>query len=205
MDEGEKNTRYYHTYATAKKKSNHILQITWEDGSLVSDHEDIHKIMENFFRNKWCKRSCDLKNWPNFKSYDGIQVKMRKILEAEFTIEELKITLNNMGNNKSLGADGANAYFFKNYWSIVERATWNAVNNFFKIGEIPEQWKETVVVLIPKIQNAMECSKFRPIFQCQTIYKMVAGMILNRFKNCLPGVISEFQGAFVPSRNISDN
>ncbi|XP_020698746.1 uncharacterized protein LOC110111291 [Dendrobium catenatum] len=205
MDEGEKNTRYYHTYASAKKKRNQILQIAREDGSLVSNHEDIHNIMENFFKKKWCKRSCNLKNWPNFKNSDCIQVNMRKILEAGFTIEELKLTLKNMGNNKSPGADGANAYFFKNYWSIVERATWNAVNNFFKIGEMLEQWKETVVVLILKIQNAKECSKFRPICLCQTIYKMVTSMILNRFKNCLLGVISDFQGTFVSGRSILDN
>ncbi|KAI0488474.1 hypothetical protein KFK09_028307 [Dendrobium nobile] len=179
IEEGEKNTSYYHKYASAKKKSNQILQIATEDGSLVSNQEDIHGIMEN----------------ENLKN----------ILDAEFTLEELKFTLNNMGNNKSPGADGASAYFFKNYWSIVEQDTWNAVNCFFRTREMPEQWKETVVVLIPKIQNARECSKYRPICLCQRIYKMVAGMILNRFKNCLPEVISEFQGAFIQGRSISNN
>ncbi|XP_028548700.1 uncharacterized protein LOC114579140 [Dendrobium catenatum] len=157
MDEGEKNIRYYHTYASAKKKSNQRLQIAREDGSLVSNHEVIHNIMENFFKKKWCKRRCDLKNWPNFKNSDCIHGYTRKILEAEFTIEEFKLTLKNTGNNKSPGADGANAYFFKNYWSIVEQATWNAVNNFFKTGEMLEQWKETMGAFVPSRSISDNC------------------------------------------------
>ncbi|XP_028551639.1 uncharacterized protein LOC114579886, partial [Dendrobium catenatum] len=113
--------------------------------------------------------------------------------------------LRKMDNNKSLGADGANACFFKNYWNIIEEATWNAIDEFFKSGMMPEQWKETMVVLILKVQNAKECSKFRPICLCQMVYKLAASMILNIIKSCLPKVISQYQGAFVSGRSISDN
>ncbi|KAI0496459.1 hypothetical protein KFK09_022776 [Dendrobium nobile] len=205
MEEGEKNTRYYHTFAIAKKRSNQILQIAREDGTLESNQESFHEIMEKFFLSKWSKRSCNLKDWPKFKISDCIHEDMANILRSDFTKEELKVTLKSMDSNKSPGADGANAYFCKNYWCIVQEATWNAIEEFYKTGRMPEKWKETVVVLIPKIQNAKECSKFRPICLCQTVYKLAAGMILNRFKNCLPKVISEYQGAFVLGRSISDN
>ncbi|PKU84578.1 integrator complex subunit 11 [Dendrobium catenatum] len=106
MEEGEKNTSYYNTYASAKKKSNRILQIAKEDGSLVSNQEEIHGIMESFFKQKWKKRQCDLNNWPIFKYSECIQDNMKKILEADFTLDELKFTLNKMGNNKSPGVMG---------------------------------------------------------------------------------------------------
>ncbi|XP_020688351.1 uncharacterized protein LOC110103834 [Dendrobium catenatum] len=127
------------------------------------------------------------------------------ILKAHYTKEELILTLGKMDNKKSPEADGANACFFKNYWNIIEEATWNAIDEFFKSGRMPEQWKDTVAVLIPKVQNAKGCSKFRPICLCQMVYKLAAGMILKRFKSCLPQVISDYQGAFVPGRSISDN
>ncbi|PKU75269.1 integrator complex subunit 11 [Dendrobium catenatum] len=63
-------------------------------------------------------------------------------------------------------------------------------------------WKETVVVLIPKVKNPDRPSKFRPISLCQTIYKIVAKILVNRLKGVLPHIVSEEQAAFVPGRSI---
>ncbi|PKU67510.1 putative mitochondrial protein [Dendrobium catenatum] len=64
-------------------------------------------------------------------------------------------------------------------------------------------WKETVVVLIPKVTCSDHPSKFRPISLCQTIYKVVAKILVNRLKGVLPLIISEEQAAFVPGRSIT--
>ncbi|PKU77044.1 integrator complex subunit 11 [Dendrobium catenatum] len=67
------------------------------------------------------------------------------------------------------------------------------------------RWKETVVVLIPKVMNPNHPSKFRPISLCQTIYKIVAKVLVNRLKGVLPQLVSEEQAAFVPGRSISNH
>ncbi|PKU68232.1 integrator complex subunit 11 [Dendrobium catenatum] len=67
------------------------------------------------------------------------------------------------------------------------------------------QWKETVVVLLPKVNNLDQPSNFRPISLCQTIYKIVAKVLVNRFKGILSRIISEEQAVFVQGRSISNH
>ncbi|PKU61732.1 putative mitochondrial protein [Dendrobium catenatum] len=65
--------------------------------------------------------------------------------------------------------------------------------------------KDTVVILLHKGNNPDHPSKFRPISLCQTIYKVIAKILVNRIKGILPSIISEEQAAFVPGRSISDH
>ncbi|XP_020695493.1 uncharacterized protein LOC110108961 [Dendrobium catenatum] len=62
-----------------------------------------------------------------------------------------------------------------------------------------------MVVLISKTDNANMPSKFRPVSLCQSFYKIVAKVLINRLKLVLSSIISEQQGAFVLRRSISSH
>ncbi|PKA53799.1 Putative ribonuclease H protein [Apostasia shenzhenica] len=70
---------------------------------------------------------------------------------------------------------------------------------------MPPRWKDTLVILLPKVQHAHQPHQFRPISLCSTIYKIVAKILVNRMKEVLNPLIAKEQGAFVPERNIADN
>jgi hypothetical protein len=48
---GDKNTRFFHNQAKFKQSRNNVVNITLEDGSIVSKFEDIKKATKNHFAN----------------------------------------------------------------------------------------------------------------------------------------------------------
>ncbi|KAK2644593.1 hypothetical protein Ddye_019788 [Dipteronia dyeriana] len=64
---------------------------------------------------------------------------------------------------------------------------------------------KTIIALIPMTQSPEKIIDYRPISQCNLIYKAIAKAITSRLKHVLSEVISETQCAFIPGRLISDN
>ncbi|KAK4395689.1 putative mitochondrial protein [Sesamum angolense] len=80
-----------------------------------------------------------------------------------------------------------------------------AVTHFFSSGHIPPAINHTYINLIPKSPRAHTVDQFRPISLCNTTYKVISKILANKLKPLLHKIISPFQIAFVPGRNINEN
>ena len=56
---------------------------------------------------------------------------------------------------------------------------------------MPEEVHNTVFVLIPKIKDPQELSKFRQISLCNVLYKIVLKVLVFRLRPVLEEIISE--------------
>ncbi|KAI0519761.1 hypothetical protein KFK09_007221 [Dendrobium nobile] len=157
------------------------------------------------FQKKWSAREYKLTDWSSCLENLRISKEDAKLLKADFTKEEFTKAVFKQGNNKSPGSDGITTSFFKFYWKIVEEDTWKAIDDFFKPDIIYNVWKDSLIVLIPKIKKPTIPSNYRPISLCQSTYKFVATMILNRMKNYIAKCITEEQAAFLNGRSMSDH
>lgn len=63
---------------------------------------------------------------------------------------------------------------------------------------------QTFLVLVPKVQNMEYFSSFKPIGLCNTTYKVVTKVIVDRIKEVLPRLISPNQSSFIPYRSIQN-
>lgn len=79
------------------------------------------------------------------------------------------------------------------------------VQQAFEQGSFPENFNNTLTVLIPKIDKLENFSHFRPISLCNVIYKIITKVIATRMKLVLNKLIEEGQSSFVPNRNITDS
>ena len=61
-----------------------------------------------------------------------------------------------------------------------------------------------VIILIPKIKLPNNVKQFRPICLLNIIYKIITKVLTMRLTKVASRVISNFQTAFIPDRNILD-
>ena len=66
----------------------------------------------------------------------------------------------------------------------------SAILEFLNNGHMLLALNHTHIVLIPKIKNPAKMSDFRPISLCNVIYKIIAKVLANRFKQVLPYIIT---------------
>ena len=94
---------------------------------------------------------------------------MREFLSSEFTAEEVKVALFQMGPTKAPRLDGMNALFYQKFWHLVRYSIVLAVLDFLNNGNMLLDINHTNIVLIPKVKNPERMSEFRPISLCNVI------------------------------------
>lgn len=105
-----------------------------------------------------------------------------------------------MAVDKSPGPDGYTSEFFKVSWAIMGGDFVIAVQSFFDKGFLPKGINSTILVLIPKNNDAIFMKDYRSISCCNVIYKVISKLLTNRMKKLIPLFISLNQSAFVKNR-----
>ena len=130
---------------------------------------------------------------------------MNNMLLAEFSHEEVKITLFQMHPTKAPRHDGMNPLFFQKYWHIVGIDVSNAVLDCINSKKFLQSINFSHITLIPKRKNPELMSQFQPISLCYVIFKLVSKVLAKRLKKILGKIIPKSQSAFVEGRVITDN
>lgn len=79
------------------------------------------------------------------------------------------------------------------------------MKEIFSSGTIPREINRTLLVIIPKIDNPLRLTMYRPISLCTVVYKTVTKIIANRSQSILSHLIGPHQTSFVPGRHIIEN
>ncbi|XP_075665883.1 uncharacterized protein LOC142635634 [Castanea sativa] len=161
---GDKNTKFFHSKASQRKRQNHIKGIQCAQGNWVDKVEDIANVAIGYFDNLFCAGTCDqmedcLNAVPRKVTPD-----MQETLSSEFSAEEVKIALFQMGPTKALGPDGMNALFYQRFWHVVGDSVVDDVLNFLNNGHILPDINHTNIVLIPKVKNPKIAKNFLKLF-----------------------------------------
>ena len=126
-------------------------------------------------------------------------------LLAPIMMEEVTTAVMGMHSFKAPRPDGFHAYFFKHFWHIVQADVFHLVKIAFSSSTFDPSLAETLLVLIPKVDQPNHLKNFRPISLCNVIYKIVTKVIVNRIHTLLHRIISPLQGSFIPGRGTVDN
>ena len=75
----------------------------------------------------------------------------------------------------------------------------------FRSGIIDPNIVETIIVLIPKLDNPAHLKNFGPISLCNVIYKIITKVMVNRLRPFLDEIVGPLQGSIILGRGTIDN
>ena len=96
--------------------------------------------------------------------------------------DEIFQTLRELPPLKTLGPDGYYALFFQSNWSSLGPSIIQVIQDSFKHLTIPPTWGDTNLVLIPKVAHPKLITQFHLISLCNTLYKLLSRIIVQRLK-----------------------
>uniref|UniRef100_A0A2N9IFV5 Reverse transcriptase domain-containing protein n=1 Tax=Fagus sylvatica TaxID=28930 RepID=A0A2N9IFV5_FAGSY len=202
---GDKNTRFFHQFATQRRWTNTIFGMFDENGRWCSDEEEMADVASHYFENIFCSAHPH-RMLATLEAVEPVVCDIwNQQLVDSFTAKEVKRALFDMHPSKAPGPDGMSSFFFKKFWRIVGPSLTSAVLSVLNSNHLLQKVNHTHIVLIPKKKNLDKMGNYRPISLCNVIYKLISKVLANRLKTVLAGIISDSQNAFVLRRLITDN
>lgn len=210
--EGDRNTTFFHTIATSRRRKNMITQIHTDSGSVVTDESAIRREFVSYFKSLYCPIQPHEPSQQEefFHTFDGLLIPQIPLhshssLQKPPCMEEVRNTLFQMGPDKAPGPDGVTAGFLQRHWSLFSTDLTHAIGEVFLSQKAPVNWLHSQIVLIPKTDEPKTPRDYRPITIGNIIYRLLMKIIANRLQPYMAELISNNQTAFIRGRNIADN
>lgn len=202
LKEGDKNSKFFHAWATNHKRQNRLNTLCDDLGNWLRDYQ-LNSLIVNYFK------SCFPQNQREPAYFlsplaGRITGDMHKDLSRDFGLGEILIALNQMHPNKALGLDGMSPIFYQKYWSTVGPIVTEATLQALQPYQFPTNLNHTHITLIPKKKQPLTVVDYHSISLCNVLYKLFSKVLANKIKHLLSALISDSQCTFVPEKIIDD-
>jgi hypothetical protein len=109
-----------------------------------------------------------------------------------------------MKRGKATGVDNIPIEFLKNLKEDNLTIFSNLINDIYQQGELPEDFKKSIMIPIPKKQNSQECSNFRTLSIISHASKVLLAIILKRIQEKVERYVGDDQYGFRANRGTKD-
>ncbi|KAF3652708.1 hypothetical protein FXO38_15969 [Capsicum annuum] len=180
LNEGDANTKFFHISTFGRRQKTKILSLRDLVGNWISGRQDIERHVTSFYTSLY---TLDLICSPRHHSRALLRVVPPE--EADRLLRPLMLQ--------------------EKYWDVVGISIKDFCSNVFSTSTILPKINETFIFLIPKISNPATITQYRPISLCNTLYKIISKIIVNRMKPLLHNLIGPSQSSFLTNQRASDN
>jgi ribonuclease HI len=203
---GDRNTKFFHTKTIIRRKRNKIHGLHLPNGIWCTDDDMLREAAQDYFKKLFCTVNASIVIGTNDRLQGPLlDEEACHSLTRQITQEEVTQALNQMHPFKAPGPDGFQGIFFKQYWHIIGDDVVRLISTAFETGGFPPSLSETLIALIPKTDNPTNFKEFRPISLCNTVYKLITKILVNRLRPFLNQIVGPFQSSFLPGRGTTDN
>ena len=130
-------------------------------------------------------------------------------LGVQSTMQELANAIRSLANGKAVGPDGVSVELFKitlNGDPALRRRLQDIVVRIWGGGEVPQQWKDAIIMVLHKKKDRTECGNYRGISLVAHAGKILLKIIARRLSEYCErvGILPEGQSGFRPNRSTTD-
>ena len=161
------------------------------DGSLITNKYEILETWASFYETLYADLSNDPEYTVNCENECGIP----PILKPE-----LEFNLKNLKNDKATGTDNIPAELIKAGGEPVINSLLHLFNVILTTNKAPKASTNSLIVVLFKKGDRLNCKNYRPISLLSHIYKLFMMIIGNRIKNDIYPNIPSSQAAYQPKR-----
>lgn len=158
MKHGDRNTNFFHNFATKRKKQNTLKGLVDDNGVR---HEDrgamcdlVHKYFVELFSSEVGKPAVDSLVDVRRLVMDD----MNNGLLAPFTAEEVWDALFKIGDLKAPGPNVLHAVFYKRFWDMLGDDLIKEVLQVTNTSLVTIGWNNTTIVMISRVENLHKVS-----------------------------------------------
>ena len=153
-EEGEKCSKYFMNLEKRNFSKKSITDLIDTDGNVVKNQEELINLQVQYYKDLYKKNDATLRH--SYKSFvENVDIKElspenKESCEGLLDINECKVSLDKMANNKSPGCDGLTAEFYKHHWNLVGQLVVNSFNEAYENNELSSSHKCGIITLIHK-------------------------------------------------------
>ena len=194
-----------------KKKGLEEMEIVLEDGTKVTEPEELAKTMNLFFREKVRKLQTNLKVDVDeclsyVDEYLDDNVKDRSKLGFRFrtvSVDVVKKTISSLKATGAVGRDGISTAVLKKYCDIIAPGVCHVVNLAITQGIYPSLWRMGYITPLPKAGDLSNPKNWRPVVINAAMSKVFERIIDKQMTEYMEkhGLYSRSQHAYRESRS----
>lgn len=186
----------------ARRSKNKITSILNDEGVWIHNVEQVQEVFTKSFVKVY---QTDQVVYPMVQRWDSewcMRLKEEEANSMGLMPSDIKIwdAFKSMKSYKAPRSDGMHAGFYQRFWLVVGESVKSKVKKIFANHKIPDHLNQTLIALIPKQLGPETISHFKPISLCNTVYKTVSKILVQRIRPLLPRLISPMQAAFLEGR-----
>ena len=205
-EEGEKSTKFF-LNLEKKKAIQNTIQTLVVDSQTITDSKAISDSIKIFYKRLFEKRAVtNCNQFLNDLGLPTLNESEKQICERPFSMEDLKLSLDSMENDKSPGNDGLTKEFYSKFWPSICNLLYESLLAAFSKQELSTSQRQAIIKLLEKKDRDRRFIKnWRPISLLNIDVKLLNKTLARALKNVLPSIINSDQTAYVSGRFIGES
>lgn len=151
LQAGDQNTRFFHNFATGRRRNNQVHRLKNKNGEWRDNEQDVQGIILDYFVELFASSRSE-RRLSNRDKVKCVTEEHNVQLIKPISNNEVKDAVFSMHPEKGLEYDGLNPAFNQAFWKIIEKDVVRFCQKHFSTGELPMEFNCTIVCLIPKVK-----------------------------------------------------